>query len=112
MSAPVINSPVTCALVPDAGWQELSPSRRGHQVLGDGPVAAGELGHETLGIRVPGQREHREPQPGRPALRPLLEHRGHVVGQSDPGSGHELPGLLLGEAQLRGSDLGQLAGQP
>jgi hypothetical protein len=25
----------------------------GDQVLGDRPVAAGELGHETLGIRVP-----------------------------------------------------------
>jgi hypothetical protein len=58
-----------------------------------------------------GQREHRESQPGRPALGPLVEHGGDVVGQRDPGGGHQLPGLLLGETQLGDADLGQLAGQ-
>ena len=92
--------------------QWLPVQHLGHQVLGDCAVAAGELGDEPFGIRMPGQRQHGQPQPGRPALGPLVEQGGHVVGQHDAGRGHEFPGLLLGEAQLRHADLGQLPGQP
>jgi hypothetical protein len=41
-----------------------------------------------------------------------MQHRGHVLGQRDPGGGQELTGLVLGEAQLPGADLGQVTGQP
>jgi hypothetical protein len=41
-----------------------------------------------------------------------MQHRGHVLGQRDSGGREELTGLVLGEAQLRGTDLGQITGQP
>jgi hypothetical protein len=41
-----------------------------------------------------------------------MQHRGHVLGQRDSGGGEELAGLVLGEAQLGGADLGQVTGQP
>jgi hypothetical protein len=41
-----------------------------------------------------------------------MQHRGRVPGQRDSGGREELAGLVLGEAQLRGADLGQVTGQP
>ena len=84
----------------------------GHQVLGDRTVAAGELGDEPFGVRVPGQGQDGQPQPGRPAFGPLVQRGDDRVGQRDPGGGQQPAGLVLGEAQLRGADLGQLSGQP
>ena len=48
----------------------------GHQVFPDRPVGAGKLGHETLGIRVTGERDHRQAQASRPTFRALVQ-RGH-----------------------------------
>jgi len=84
----------------------------GHQVLGHRTVVARELGHEPFRVRVPVEGQDGQPQPGRPAFGPLVQHGQHRVGQREPGSGQELTGLVLGEAQLRGADLGQLPGQP
>ena len=54
----------------------------GHQVFPDRPVGARELSHETLGIRVTAERDHRQAQAGRPTFRALVQ-RGHPgVGQS------------------------------
>ena len=64
------------------------------------------------GSECAGEGQHGEPQPGRPALGPLMQHRGHGRGQRDSGDRQELAGLVLGEAQLRGADLGQVTGQP
>jgi hypothetical protein len=40
-----------------------------------------------------------------------MQHRRRVIGQRDSGGGEELTGLVLGEAQLRGADLRQVAGK-
>ena len=47
----------------------------GQQVFRHRPLAAGELGREPVRIRVPGQRQRRQPQPRRPALGPLVQQR-------------------------------------
>jgi len=83
-----------------------------HQVLRDGPVAAGELGDEPFGVRVSGEGQDGQPQPGRPAFGAVVQRGDDRVGQRDPGGGQQLAGLVLGEAQLRGTDLDQLPGQP
>ena len=75
--------------------RRLPVEHLGHQVLGDGAVAAGELGDEPCGVGVPGEGQDGEPQPGCPALGPLVQHRGRVVGQRDSGGGEELAGLVL-----------------
>jgi hypothetical protein len=84
----------------------------GHQVLGDRAVTAGELGDEPYRVGVPGEGQDGEAEPGRPALGPLMQHHGRIVGQRDAASGEELTGLVLGKAELRGANLGQLLGQP
>src|SRR5262249_5016621 len=71
-----------------------------------------ELGHEPFRVRVPAEGQDGQSQPGRPAFGPLVQHGHYRVGQRDPGGSQELAGLVLGEAQLRGADLGQLPGQP
>ena len=53
----------------------LALQHLGQQVAGHGPLAAGELGHEALRVGMPGERDRRQPQPGRPALRALVEPR-------------------------------------
>ena len=83
----------------------------GHQVLGDGPVAAGELRDELLRIGVTGQGDRREPQAGRPSFGPLVQQCGAGRGKGDARGVEQLAGLALGEAQLFGADLGELTGQ-
>ena len=39
------------------------------QITGDRALAAGELGHEAFGVGMLGERDRRQPQPGRPSLR-------------------------------------------
>ena len=82
------------------------------QVSGDGPLAAGELRDEPLGIGVPRQRDRREPQTGRPPLGPLPESRRSLIGQRDPARLEQPPGLLEGEAQVGVADIRQRARQP
>ncbi len=45
------------------------------QVLRDRPLGARELFRESFRIGVPGQRQRRQPQPGRPAFGPLIKQR-------------------------------------
>jgi hypothetical protein len=61
---------------------------------------------------VPGQRQRRQPQPGRPPLGPLMQHRQHWFGQLCPSRAHQVPRLIDGEPQVGLADLGQLAFQP
>ena len=89
----------------------LAVQHLGEQVLGDGAVAAGELGHEPLGVGVTGQRERRQPQARGPPLGPLVQQRRPSLGQRDPRGVQELAGFALGKAQVGCADLGQLAGQ-
>ena len=84
----------------------------GQQVLGDGPFAAGELGREPFRVRVPGQRQRRQPQPRRPPLRPLIQHPQRRLGQLHSRRGEQLPGLSQAEPQVRRADLGELPLQP
>ena len=102
-----------------AGAQQQPPHRLGlpvqhlgQQVLGHRPLGAGELGREPRWIRVPGQRQRRQPQPCRPALRPLLQHHHRRLGQLQPGRVEQLPCLSHREPQIGLADLGQLALQP
>ena len=52
----------------------------GDQVLGDGAVAAGELGDEPLRVGVADQRERREPQARDPPFGPLVQQRRPGIG--------------------------------
>ena len=68
----------------------------GQQVLRHRPLGAGELRREPLRIRVPGQRQRRQPQPRRPPLGPLHQHRQRRLGQLHPGRGEQRPRLGAG----------------
>ncbi len=92
--------------------RRLPVQQLSHQVLSDRTVTAGELGHEAFRVRVPVEGQGRQPQSSRPAFGPLVQHGDHRVGQRNPGGGQQPAGLVFGEAQLRGADLGQLPGQP
>jgi hypothetical protein len=93
-------------------FARLAFEHLGHQVFPDRPVGARELGHEPLGIRVTGERDHRQAQAGRPTFRALVQ-RGHpALGQADPGPSEQLARLALGEPEIAGSDLGDLVCKP
>ena len=53
------------------------------QVIGDGALAARELGDEPLRIWVVRQRERRQPQPGRPALGAPVQAGDALIGKLD-----------------------------
>ena len=91
-----------------SGWRV---EHLGQQVVGDGALAAGELGDESLGVGMAGERERRQPQPRRPPLGPRLEQGQALVRERDPGRGEQLARLLEREAQIGGPHLGQLAGE-
>ena len=80
------------------------------EVVDDVPVVAGELGDERARVGSPGERQRRELQGGDPALGPTLE-RGDIVRRSASGPSGRRGGrgLVLGEPQVRGADLDQLA---
>ena len=84
----------------------------GQQVLRHRPLAAGELGREPLRVRVPGQRQRRQPQPGRPPLGPLVQHPQRRPGQLHPRRRQQLPRLGQAEPQVGRAELGQLPLQP
>ena len=84
----------------DRGPQQQPPHRLGlpvqhlgQQVLRHRPLAAGELRREPRRIRMRGQRQRRQPQPRRPPLGPLMQHRQGRLVQLHPGRGEQLPGL-------------------
>ena len=84
----------------------------GQQVLRHRPLAAGELRREPLRIRAAGQRQRRQPQPRRPPLGPLMQHRQGGLVQLHPGRREQLPRLGQREPQVPGPELGQPALQP
>ena len=51
-----------------AHLRRLALQHLGEEVARHGPLAAGELGHEALRVRVRGQRDRRQAQTGRPSL--------------------------------------------
>ena len=64
----------------DAGAQQqvphlgrLAAQHLAQQVVGDGPLAARELGHEPVRSVVAGERHRGQPQAGGPALRALVQ---------------------------------------
>ena len=86
----------------------------GQQVLGDGALAAAELGRETFRVGVAGQRQRRQPQPRRPALGPVIQRSHRRVRQRHPDHGRvkQRPRLRLGEPQIGRADLSKLPRQP
>ena len=82
------------------------------QVAGDGPVVAGQVGHEPLRPGMGPQRQRGQPQPGRPALGPAAQRLELAGGQHHPVVLEQLPGLLQGEGQLGLPDLAELPGHP
>ena len=84
----------------------------GQQVLRHRPLAAGELVREPLRVRVPGQRQDRQPQPRRPPLGPLMQQRQRRLRQLHPGPLEQCPRLTQREPQIVRPDLGQLTLQP
>ena len=84
----------------------------GQQVLRHRPFTAGKLGREPVRVRVPGQRERRQPQPRRPALGALIQQLEGWAGQLYPGRFEQRPRLLAGKAQVGRADLGELPRQP
>ena len=61
---------------------------------------------------MPGQRQRRQPQPGRPALGPLVQQRQCRFRQHHPGRLEQRSRLLQGKPEIRAADFGQLALQP
>ncbi len=84
----------------------------GQQVVRYRPLAARKLSREPDRVRVPGQRQRRQPQPRRPPLRPLIQHPQRRLGQLHPRRCEQLPGLSQAEPQVRRADLGELPFQP
>ena len=82
------------------------------QVRDDRAIVARELGHERLGVGVPGERQRRQPQPGRPALGALptaAPARPPTARSRAPASSS--PRLVERERQLAAADLGQRPGK-
>jgi hypothetical protein len=84
----------------------------GQQVLGDSGLTAGEVRDEPLRIRVPGQRERGEPQPGRPALGAVKQQREGRVGYLDSSQVKQCPCFLEGKPEVGGPDIGHRAFEP
>ena len=82
------------------------------QVLGNRPVGAGELGREPFRVRVPGQRQRRQPQTCRPPLGPLMQSGQGLLRQLHSRCREQLPCLVHAEPQLGLADLGQFTLQP
>ena len=101
--------------VEDRGPQQELPHLRRlalqhlrHQISRDASLAAGEVTHESLRVRMPVERDRCQPQAGDPALRPLVKQGHRLVCELDLARPQQPACLLGGEAQVRCSYLGQL----
>ena len=94
-----------------ANLRRTAVQHLGHQVAGDGSLASRELADEPLGIGVLGEREGSQPQPGHPALGPLMQLCQRSIRDLDAARLEQLPRLLAGEPQLGVSDLRQPTGE-
>jgi hypothetical protein len=90
----------------------LALEHLGHEVGGDGPLAARELAHEAVRLGASGEREGGQPQPGGPALGPVAEEREALRGQLDAAAREQLARLLGAEGQIGGAELGEHPGHP
>ena len=95
--------------------QEPAPARRlavqdlRHQIVGDDPVVAPELGDEAFGIVMALQAECGEPQARGPALRAPAEHGDQRGIEDEPVRRQQLGGLRLGEREVARPDLRERA---
>jgi hypothetical protein len=103
----------------DAGAQQQAPHRCGlpvqylrQEILRYGPLTARELRREPARIGMPSQRQRRQPQPGRPPLRPVHQQLHHGIGKLRPRPGQQLASLCHREAQVLGPYFGQVSLQP
>ena len=81
-----------------------------HQVGRDGPLAAGELPHEAVGVRVSGERQDGQPQAGGPPLGPVAQQRHALAGELHAAGFEQRARLLAAERQVRRVELDQHAG--
>jgi hypothetical protein len=95
-----------------AHLRRLALQHLGDEVARHGPLAAGELRHEALRVRVRRQRDHRQAQTGRPSLGALVQQGQASIGQSDPAGTEHGAGFLEREPQIRPAQFAQLARQP
>ena len=90
----------------------LALEHLGEEVAGDGPLAAGELGHEALGVRVRGQRDRRQAQTGRPSLGAFVQRAETDIRQHDAAGPEQGAAFVEREAQVGPAQFGQLARDP
>jgi hypothetical protein len=85
------------------------------QVVQDVAVAPRERRHEALDVGPPSKRQRRELEPGRPPFGPFGERRHGGVGQGHVGTdrlAEQCGGLIEGEAQVVGAELGEPPSAP
>ena len=90
----------------------LALEHLGEEVAGHGPLAAGELGHEALRVRVRGQRDRRQAQTGRPSLGAFVQRAKNGIRQRDAAGPEQGAAFVEGEAQVGPAQFGQLAREP
>ena len=95
-----------CTQQQPANLPRLALQHLGQQILGHRPLTAREPGHKPFWVRVPRQRQRRQPQPGRPALGALMQSRERRRGQFHPGRFQQRLCFLEREAEISGPDLG------
>ena len=95
-----------------AHLRRLALEHLGEEVARHGALAARELGHEPLWVRVRAQRDRRQTHTGRPSLRAFLQRRDGGVRHADPARTEQAARLVEREAQVGPAQLGQLARDP
>ncbi len=82
------------------------------QVVGDGAIVAGELGHERVRVGLAAQGQPGEAEPRGPALRALEQTRDERGPEREPQALEQRGRLLEREREVGGAQLAQAAGQP
>ena len=95
-----------------AHLRRLALQHLGEEVARHGPLAARELGHEALRVRVRGQRDRRQAQTGRPSLGAFLQRVEPGIRQRDSAGAEQGAGFVEREAQVGPAQFGQLAREP
>ncbi len=95
-----------------AHLRRLSLQHLGEEVARHGPLAARELGHKALRVRVRGQRDRRQAQTGRPSLGAFLQRVEPGIRQRDSAGAQQGAGFVEREAQVGPAQFGQLAREP
>ncbi len=81
------------------------------EVVGHGAVVTRKPQQRARRVRLVGERERGQPDPGRPALGPRAKRLDVVVGEAVVGRSDELTAFDRGKGQVRCADLAQLTGQ-